>query len=211
MKSQVWVYIVVVLLSIGAGVAIAGIPESASEEPMLPPPSATATTTPDTSAPVTEPEVTEPEGTEPGESTTTSSSTTTTSTTTSSSTTTTSTTSTTSPTTTTTVPLPERSEIFVDVANGANVGGSATRVSNALEELGYVDVGSFDGDEIVDVTVIYAVEGFQGPAERLAEEVGLEAGLIFPFDAAPLVPGLGESAQILLYLGRDVESLPILG
>ena len=208
MKSQVWVYIVVVLLSIGAGVAIAGIPEPSPEEPTFPPPSTTVATAADTPAPTTE-----PVGTEPPETTTTASSTTapTTTSTTTTTTTTTAATTTTNVTTTTTVLLPARDEISVDVANGANVGGSATRVSNNIEELGYRNVGSFDGDEIVDVTVIYAIEGFQGAAERLAEEVGLEPDLIFPFEAAPDVPALGVSTQLLLYLGRDVESLAIYG
>ena len=206
MKSQVWVYVSVVILSIGAGVAIAGIPESAAQEPRLPLPSTTEVIGQDDAAPGTESVVTEPIATEPAGTTapeTTIESSTTTTTTTSSTTTTT--------TTTTTVPLPDRSEVPVRVANGANVGGSATRVSNALEELGYVDVRSFDGDVIVDVTAIYAAEGFEGPAERLSEEVGLEPGLVFPIEVVPDVPGLGTSTRIVLYLGRDVESLPIYG
>ena len=159
----------------------------------------------ETTVPVTVPEATNPDETVAPYTTTTTAVTTTTTTTVAT------TTSIPATTSTTTVPLPERSEILADVANGANVGGAATRVSNALEDLGYLDVGSFDGDEIVDVTVIYALEGFQGSAERLAEEVGLEMGLVFPIEAAPDVPALGESTQLLLYLGRDVESLAIYG
>ncbi len=80
----------------------------------------------------------------------------------------------------------------------ANVGGAATRVSNALEDLGYVDVGSFDGREIVDVTIIYAEEGFQAPADRLADEIGMEPGLVFPISAAPDIDGLVTAELIVL-------------
>ena len=113
------------------------------------------------------------------------------------------------PAPTTTAELPERADIALEVANGANVGGAATRVGDALEELGYGGVGSFDGELIVDRTAVFAIEGFQGPADRLAAEVGLEPGLVFPIETAPDVGGLPEATELLLYLGRDVESLPI--
>jgi len=215
MRTQVWVYIVVVLLSVGAGVAIAGVPNSVAKDPTIQPPATTepasepepASSDPaDTEPAATEPAVTEPVDTEPADTEPENSieSTTTTSTT-----TTTTTTTTTAPTTTT-VPLPERSEIDVEVVNAANVGGAATRVSNALEELGYFDVGSFDGREIVDVTRIYAAAGFQGSADRLAGEIGIAPGLIFPIVGAPDIEGL-TTAELIVYLGRDVVTLPIYG
>ena len=215
MKTQVWVYIAVVVLSIGAGVAIAGLPDSVDQEPTIQPPATTEATAPtdpaatepaateppatdpaDTEPPASEPETTDAPTTDPAESTTT---------------TTESSTPTTVETTTTTLPLPARSELDVAVVNAASVGGAASNVSGALEGLGYVDVGSFDGPDIVDVTVIYAAEGFQGPADRLAEEdMGMEPGLVFPIAAAPEIDGLDE-ADIIVYLGRDVETLPIFG
>ena len=204
MKSQVWVYIIVVVLSVGAGVAIAGVPNSVAQDPTIQVPATTEaseTTAPAATDPaVTDPTVTEPVATEPTDSV-------------EATTTTTTTPTTTAPTTTaptTTLPLPERSEIDVEVVNAANVGGAATRVSNALEELGYFDVGSFDGREIVDVTVIYAEEGFQGSADRLAAEMGMEPGLVFPLDSAPEVERL-TTVELMVYLGRDVVILPIYG
>lgn len=214
MKTQVWVYIAVVVLSIGAGVAIAGLPDSVEQEPTIQPPATTeapaptdppttepavteppATDPPDTEPPATEPETTDAPTTDPAESTTTTAESSTT----------------TVESTTTTLPLPERSEFDVAVVNAASVGGAASNVSGALEELGYVDVGSFDGPEIVDVTIIYAAEGFQAPADRLAEEdMGMEPGLVFPIDAAPDIEGLDE-ADMIVYLGRDVVDLPIFG
>jgi hypothetical protein len=178
--------------------------EASEPEPVGTDPAATEPAA--TEPAVTEPAVTDPVDTEPENSI---ESTTTTSTTTTTTTTAPTTTTTTAPTTTS-VPLPERSEVDVEVVNAANVGGAATRVSNALEDLGYVDVGSFDGREIVDVTIIYAEEGFQGPADRLADEIGMEPGLVFPISAAPDIDGL-VTAELIVLLGRDVTTLSIYG
>jgi cytoskeletal protein RodZ len=217
MKTQVWVYIVVVVLSVGAGVAIAGLPNSVAQDPTIQLPATTEASEPEpvgtdpadteptaTEPAATDPAVTDPVDTEPENSieSTTATSTTTTTTTTTAPTTTT--------TTSTSVPLPERSEVDVEVVNAANVGGAASRVSSALEDLGYVDVGSFDGREIVDVTIIYAEEGFQGPADRLAAEIGMEPGLVFPISAAPDIDGL-VTAELIVLLGRDVTTLSIYG
>lgn len=213
MKTQVWVYIGVIVLSIGAGVAIAGLPDSSAEEPTIQPPVASESTVAATEPADTEPAATEPAATEPDESSTTSSEAPATTepapTSTTSETTTSEAATTTVPAPTTTAELPERADIALEVANGANVGGAATRVGDALEELGYGGVGSFDGELVVDRTAVFAIEGFQGPADRLAAEVGLEPGLVFPIETAPDVGGLPEATELLLYLGRDVESLPI--
>jgi hypothetical protein len=201
MKTQVWVYIVVVVLSVGAGVAIAGVPNSVAQDPTIQVPVTIDSTDPASTEPAsTEPAATEPAVTEPGDTEP--------ATTVADTTTTTTAAPITTESPTTTVPLPERSELDVAVANAANVGGAATRVSNALEDLGYVDVGSYDGRQIVDVTVIYAAEGFQGSADRLADEIGIGPGLVFPIDGAPDIERL-EAASLIVYLGRDVVTLPI--
>lgn len=192
MKAQAWVYVVVVVLSLGAGVAIAGTPDSVPPDPTL---SSSATTEGgDGSVPVTtftpgrvavDPELGDQVRTTPS---------------------TIATSSTTATPTTTTLPPPARAEIGLAVVNGAEVGGSATRTANALAEVGYVDIDTFDGDVIVDVTVIYAVEGFQAAADRLAEELGLGPDLVFPLVTAPPIDGLGDRS-VVLYLGRNIRSL----
>ena len=58
--------------------------------------------------------------------------------------------------------------------------------------------------------MIFASEGFQGPADRLAEEIGMEPGLVFPIVAAPDIDGLDDDTEVIVYLGRDVVDLPYL-
>lgn len=116
--------------------------------------------------------------------------------------------STTTTTPTTTAPLLQLGELEVVVVNGTEAAGVATRGSGLLEDAGYVDVGSFDGAEIFDVTVVFATGGVQSEAERLAEELGIVRDLIFPLDTAPEVSGLGDEVQLMVYVGRDVHVLP---
>lgn len=201
MKTQAWVYIVIVVLSIGAGVAIAGVPDSVSRDATIEapttteaPPPTTEPEPPETEAPV---ETDAPPATDASPEPTTTTSTTTT---------TTPPQSTTSAAVTTTTALPDRANLDVSVVNGAEVGGTAGRTSDFLEELGYANVGFFDGSEIVDLTVIHVAEGFEAAADRLAVELGMAPDLIRPLESLPQVDGL-ESPTIVVYLGRDVEAL----
>lgn len=111
-------------------------------------------------------------------------------------------------TTTTTVPLLARDVLDVVVVNASDVGGSANNGSNALEALGYVDVGSFDGPVAADVTVVFAATDVLGEATRLLREIGIAPRLVFPIDSAPDVPGLGDDVQLMVFLGRDVVIIP---
>lgn len=217
MKTQVWVYVVVAVLSLGAGVAIAGVPTFEERDPTIQSLTESTTTTTTIEAQLSEsPEsTTEPASDDDDAATGAVDSETSTTegvaaTTTSTSTTSTSTTTTTSTSTTTTTTLPPAAKdtLRVAVANGAYVGGAATNGSNALEDAGYVNVGSFDGLELRDVTILFAAGGLQSEAERLAEEIGVDIGLIFPIETAPGVDSLDENVQILVYLGRDVVDLP---
>ena len=210
MKSQVWVYIVVAVLSMGAGVAIAGVPTFETRNPTIQS-SSTSTTTTTTTSPLSESagstveppittaggdveetaDATQPdtvESEEAADSTITTSSTTT--------------------TTTTTVPLLDRDALEVAVANGAEVGGAATNGSQALEDAGYFDVASFDGLEVFDGTVVFASGSAAAEAERLAQDIGIDLNLIFPIDTAPEVSGLTDEVQLLVYLGRNVVDIP---
>ncbi len=185
MRTQVWVYVAVAALSLVAAVAIAGLPSSEAREPTIEPPASTEASTTTVAVPATEPaaEETTPEVTEAPTTTTTTS------------------------TTTSTVPIVDRADVVVVVANGADVGGAATRTSGVLEEAGYIDVRTFDGEEIVEATIVFADDSVGAEAARLASDLGIDEGLTLPLETAPAVPGLPDSVQLLVYLGRDVESL----
>jgi hypothetical protein len=187
MKHQWLAYVIVAFLSIGAGVAIAGLPNNVPVDATIIPPTTTeapAPTLPETTVPTTtepdttEPDTTEPETTEPD---------------------------TTEPDTTDSVPadLPDRSEIIVGASNGAGIAGTAARAVVRLTELGYVDVTPLDGTDIVDFTTIYYADGFEAAAARMAEDLDIAPDLIAPLDDAPDVPDLQSDTQLLEYVGTD--------
>ncbi len=183
MKHQWLAYLIVIVLSIGAGVAVAGLPSSESVDPTIVPPSTTDAPTP-TLAPVT---TVETPATTEASTTTVADSTTTTS------------------TTTTTVPLPDRSELGVVVANGAEIGGLATSTADRLTGIGYVDVQPTDGLVIVDTTIVYYADGFEPSAVRLAEDLELDPENVAPIDEAPEISGdFTATADLLVYIGTDL-------
>ena len=177
MKHQWLAYVIVGLLSIGAGVAIAGLPNNVPVDATIVPPTTTeppATTVPTTEVPATTdasettdaPETTEsPETTEPAS---------------------------TEPETTDSVALeiPEPSELVVIVANGAGIAGTAARNVVRLTDLGYVDVSPRDGVETVEVTTIYYAEGFETAAVRMAVDLELLPESVAPLADAPEVLSL---------------------
>ena len=180
MKHQWLAYVIVGLLSIGAGVAIAGLPNNVPVDATIIPPTTTdapeptlATTTTAPATTTTEPETTEPETTEPD--------------------------------TTDSVPaeLPERSEIIVAAANGANVAGAALRVATQLEELGYVDVLSINGTDIVEFTTIYFADGFEEAALRMADDLELLPDFVAPIEESPTLADLPADTELIAFIGRD--------
>jgi hypothetical protein len=192
MKHQWLAYVIVGLLSIGAGIAIAGLPNNVPVDATIIPPTTTEaprptlpeTTEPETTEPeTTEPETTEPETTEPE----------------------TTDPETTEPETTDSVPaeLPDRSELNVAAANGANVAGAALRVATQLEALGYVEILPLNGTDIVEFSVVYYAEGFEEAALRLAEDLELAPEFVAPIEDAPSVPDLPADIELLAYVGRD--------
>ena len=89
-------------------------------------------------------------------------------------------------------------------ANGASIPDLASTTAELLEfAFDYVDVSTANGSEIVDVTVIYYVDGFEGSASRLAVDLSLEPTAIAPIAGAPSVNIDLDDAQLLGYLGRD--------
>jgi len=191
MKHQWLAYAIVGLLSIGAGVAIAGLPNDVpvdatiipSTTTVLPEPTtpdttmATTTLPPTTTVPeTTVPETTVPETTAP---------------------------ETTAPETTAPAELPDRSELNVAAANGANVAGAAGRMATQLEEIGYVDVAPLDGTEVVEFTSVYYADGFEDAALRLAEDLGLLEVFVGRLQDAPRVLQLPVDVELLVYVGLD--------
>ncbi len=191
MKRQWMAYVIVALLAIGAGVAIAGLPNNVpvdativpststdASEPTTAPTTADTTTpettTPETTTPDTAPGDTAPASTEPD-------------------------------ITETTDPeaLPDRAEIVVAVANGAGIAGTAARNVERLAALGYEQLTQLDGTEIVEFTVIYFADGFDAAADRMAEEFELLPVFVAPLEDAPEVVGLPDDTELLAYVGID--------
>ena len=194
MKHQWMAYVIVALLSIGAGVAIAGLPNNVPVNATIVPPTTTERPTPTapttevpetTTAPTTtdgqettkpgttEPETTEPETTEPG--------------------------------TTDSVALgiSERGELTVVVANGAGIAGTAARNVVRLTELGYTDVTSRDAVETSEFTTIYHADGFEAAALRMVDDLQLLPEFVAPLTDAPEVLSLPVGLQLLAYIGVD--------
>jgi len=179
--------VIVALLSIGAGVAIAGLPNNVSVDATITPPTSTetpASTVPETTEPdTTEPATTEPDTSEPD----------------------TSEPDTSEPDTTEAVPgeLPDRSELSVVAANGANVAGAAGAAAAQLQEIGYVDVLALNGTDIFEFTTVYYAEGFEEAALRMAEDLNLLPDFVAPIEDAPGVADLPADTELLSYIGRD--------
>ena len=189
MKNEWLAYLTVVVLSIGAGVAIAGAPNNVPVDATIVPPSTTVapvlsvpvTTVPTTTQPpTTEPAVTTPPTTEPS--------------------------TTSEPPTTGSVPpeLAERSEFSVAAANGANIAGTAQAVAEQLNGLGYVDVVPLNGSTIVDTSTVHHADGLEEAARRLAVDLGLPPEAIAPLADAPEVLALPADTQLLVYAGVDL-------
>jgi hypothetical protein len=183
MKHQWMAYVIVALLAIGAGVAIAGLPDNVPVDATIVPPSTTdVPTTPPapttTAAPTT---TTEAPATTDGPATT-------------------------DATETTDAPdpgLPDRSEIFVIVANGANIAGAASRNVARLTDLGYTDIAGRDGTEVFEFTTIFFADGFEGAALRLAADLELLPEFVAPLADAPNVNNLPGTTELLAYIGID--------
>ncbi len=187
MKHQWLAYVIVGLLSIGAGVAIAGLPNNVPVDATIIPPTTTEapepTTTTTTAATTTtttttEPDTTEPDTTDP---------------------------ETTEPDSTDSVPgeVPERSDLNVAAANGANVAGAALRVASQLEDVGYSNVEPLNGTDFAEFTIVYYADGFEEAALRLADDLDLLAEFVGPLADSPSVPDLPADVELLVYIGRD--------
>jgi hypothetical protein len=192
MKNQWLAYVIVGLLSIGAGVAIAGLPDNVSVDATIIPPTTTVapeatvpettvaptTVPPTTAAPTTTPDTTEPDTTEPD-------------------------TTEPDPDDSASADLPDRSELSVAAANGANIAGAAVRAKARLEEIGYVDVLPRNGTAIVEFTTVYFADGFEDAALRLADDLDLLPDFVAPIEAMPSVIELPAGIDLVAYIGLD--------
>lgn len=182
MKHQWLAYLTVGLLAIGAGAAIAGLPDDTPVDITIVAPATTVAPEPTVTPTTVPPAPTTTAGTTPATTTTA-----------------------TAPQTTDSMPagLPDRSELQVVAANGANVAGVALQAATQLEALGYVDVVELNGSEIVELTTVYFSEGFDEAALRLAADLELPASSVAPIQDSPGVDGLDADVELLAYIGRD--------
>jgi hypothetical protein len=198
MRHRWLAYLVVAVLAVGVGVAVAGLPDtepvgatiSAPSDTMVPesettdaPSSTTVTTAGNDSTAATPPTTAPADSTSPSTLPPTTAL------------------STTAPSTT--EPLPPRSDFFVIVANGNGAAGSAGRNIDRLQAVGYTDIAPRNGTELVDFTVVYHQPGLETAAARLAADLELLPEFVAPLADAPEVGGLPLDVELLAYLGRD--------
>ena len=196
MKHQWMAYVIVALLSIGAGVAIAGLPNNVPVNATIVPPTTTERPTPN--APTTEvpetltaptttdgqettkPGTTEPETTEPG--------------------------------TTDSVALgiSERDELTVVVANGAGIAPACSFGSPICCGIATNDsrnpTSSFPRTNRATSsrnTTIYYTDGLEAVALRMANDLQLLPEFVAPLTAAPEMLSLPADLQLLAYIGVD--------
>jgi hypothetical protein len=185
MKSHWLAYTVVAVLGALAGVLVAGAPDLSAASATI-----VATTAPDGGSSDEAPASSEPtDTTDSTESPTTTAPPTTTERAT---------------TTTTTVdPIPDRADISVVAANGANIAGIAADTAEALRLLGYTDVRETTGTEIFGGTVIYYADGFDQAANRLVDDLGYTVPFVVPIDGQTPIDAEFGDADIIVYLGQD--------
>jgi hypothetical protein len=107
-------------------------------------------------------------------------------------------------TTTTAAPVRQPAEIVVRVANVSSVDGAASERTEQLAGAGYQTVEATNGPEgqQLDATQVLFVDGFEGEARALAEQLGAPAEGVTAMPAQPPVdPG---GAQLVVLLGTDL-------
>lgn len=184
MKHQWSACLVVGVLSTGAGVAIAGLPDNVPVEASIIPPTTTEAPEPAAATTTTVPASTVPETTAPA---------------------TTDPAVTTDPDTADSVPaeLGERGAIVVAAVNGANVAGNALRVATEFDDLGYVDVFPLNGNDIEELTTVYSAGGFEEAALRMADDFDLPPESVAPVEDSPRDADLPAGIELLVYIDCD--------
>jgi hypothetical protein len=106
--------------------------------------------------------------------------------------------------TTTTAPPRQPAEIVVRVANVSGVSGAAGAKTEQLAAAGYQTVEATNGPEgqQLDATQVLFVDGFEGEARALAEQLGAPADGVAAMPAQP--PADPGGAQLVVLLGTDL-------
>jgi hypothetical protein len=111
--------------------------------------------------------------------------------------------------TTTTVPsdgLRERSALLVEVTNANGATGIARTWADRALALGYADPNLSMAPVATD-SIIYYADGFEGEAQRLADELGTTSLEIRPIADAPTTSPVF-AGELLILIGRNVPELP---
>ena len=197
MSSRWTGYAAVVLVSIGVGVAISGLPDDAPVDGTI-------------VAPASAQPAVVPLASLPSANTTTPITTDVTSTvravTVAPATSTTNVVSTTAPPTTivptTMISLIERGDLLVLVANGVGTPGLAGRTIDELCSLGYTRGFKTDGTTPIERSIVFASASRTLEGRRLAADLGFADTRPRPIENAPTVEGGRGNIQLLVYLGR---------
>ena len=201
MKHPWLAYVVVALLAIGAGVAIAGLPDDSPAADTLV--ITASSVSPASSSPDSTAAADTTDAPDTTEAASTTEATVVDSTTTSTTATTTTTPTTVAPTTEPPTSIPDRADIIVVSANGSGLSGAAALNADRLEAAGYVDVGLRNGTQVFDFTVIFYADGFEDAAVRMTGDLELLPEFVAPLADAPVVIQLPDDVQLLAYIGID--------
>ena len=98
--------------------------------------------------------------------------------------------------------LVARGELAVVTANGAGVTGVATATAESLGELGYVDVVATDSTVTIDRSTVFHPDELAAEASRLAVDLGWVLDQIAPIAAAPELALDGEP-DLIAVVGLD--------
>jgi hypothetical protein len=107
-------------------------------------------------------------------------------------------------TTTTAAALRDRDQIAIVVANGTFVEGRATKVSSDLKTLGYAEAKPANAIAKAETTTVYAADGFDAEAIRLAQDLGLGGDRVKRLPADRLTDA--SPADLTVVLGTDFKS-----
>ena len=94
-------------------------------------------------------------------------------------------------------------DVTVQILDGADLGGAADEQTGVVADAGYDTVDPATLDETVDVTEVYAAEGWEVDAVAVAIALGLDP-IISSFDDVEELPeGVSEDADVVIVLGSD--------
>lgn len=102
------------------------------------------------------------------------------------------------------------SRVVVVVANASDTLGLASQTIDDVAEFGYVFVIKTDGLQESEHTAVYFAEGYEGEAERLADQLGVDRRLVAPLPDEQILKGTSDP-DVVLWLGNDWRQATNLG